>query len=226
MDRVTIQKINVKEKDVKEKEEKEKTDYSKLYDYEFLIEYLTKEEGLVVERDIVCQRFFDIPYFNPKTLTNGELKEAISTVMQLISNDLVEKTRTYMWYICSPYSTEEALENRQAMLPYSETCCANGRYELWAELPYEFQKPIEYGKHLVILSFKIKKETVMESMLDAGIYPAFVRNKIDITSKKKLESLDESSKGFERMLLRHMNGGKYDMTPTIIRIFNEFLSKK
>lgn len=51
---------------------------------------------LTLEKNIVIQRFFNVPYYNPKSKNSMDLYECVTNICNEISRDLRDKTLDYM----------------------------------------------------------------------------------------------------------------------------------
>ena len=66
------------------------------------------EFELTVGENIICQRYFRINNFNPKSLKSYELIEALRKCVTTIDNDLKMKTQAYLeMYAPLVFETEE-----------------------------------------------------------------------------------------------------------------------
>ena len=53
---------------------------------------------LWVNDNIICQRYFKINGFNNDSLRSLEFKETMDNVTKMIKDDLLSKSRIFMWY--------------------------------------------------------------------------------------------------------------------------------
>jgi hypothetical protein len=82
------------------------------------VEALPYEFTLYVNNNIVCQRYFDINYFNEDCLNSLELKEMIDNItgmnydgLGIIPSYLKEKSVNHLWENYNPYSTDESYKS-------------------------------------------------------------------------------------------------------------------
>ena len=58
---------------------------------------ITKFEFLLtLEKNIVIQRFFNVPHYNPEAKNSIDLYECVTSICKTIASDLKEKTMEYM----------------------------------------------------------------------------------------------------------------------------------
>lgn len=196
------------------------------------------EFELTVGENIICQRYFRINNFNPKSLKSYELIEALRKCVTTIDNDLKMKTQAYLeMYAPLVFETEEEMRKQLSNPEYYNTLTlgegivVKGNkttdYVLGAdgeakELGYKFddgeltENTAEMNKVTYKFAFKVDGVEVA-SMIWDGYYPKFVRDKIDLSNKRgKFEGDDPSRLSFEQYLLYKMVKGKSDLIYGII----------
>ena len=61
---------------------------------------------LYINSNIICQRYFTVRGFNPKSLKSIESKECLDECVDLIKKDLKKKTYEYLYKSYSPYKKQ------------------------------------------------------------------------------------------------------------------------
>jgi len=79
----------------------------KNFDYEFLFK---------INDDIICQRLFDIRFFDNSSIRSFDLKYAIDEIVELINDDLKSKTRIYMFNMCYSRDNEKQEKGNKIVL--------------------------------------------------------------------------------------------------------------
>lgn len=111
-------------------------------DYEFILR--------LNEENIICQRYFNVKKFNPKTLKSAELTECVEDIVDEIINGL--KLATYIDHM-------EENVNGYYFKPTINT----------SDNPDYF-----------VFEFKYRGEQKVGKWFDATIYPTTVRHQVDI----------------------------------------------
>lgn len=196
------------------------------------------EFELTVGDNIICQRYFKINNFNPKSLKSYELTEAIRRCVTTIDNDLKMKTQAYLeMYAPMVFSSEKEMKEylskpeniSRATLGEGivvkgnkETDYVLGENGETTPLGYKFddgeltESFSEMNKVTYKFAFKVDGKEVI-SMIWDGYYPKFVRDKIDLSNKRgKFENDDPTRLSFEQYLLYKMVQGKSDLIYGII----------
>lgn len=124
--------------------ENEKFDYKK-FRFEFL---------LSVNNHIICQRLFDVRNYNPKVLKSLELKWLVDDCVNIIENDLKEKSIEQVWKYYNPYipQTKEDIEKTKS----------------------------ENKEHVFSFEIRVDKKTVITRNFDGSVYSPNVRYQVDI----------------------------------------------
>lgn len=63
---------------------------------------------LYINKNIICQRYFNVKGFNKKSLNSLDLYYCINDVVGIIENDLKRKSVDYLWKGHNPYLKQEA----------------------------------------------------------------------------------------------------------------------
>ena len=61
---------------------------------------------LYINGNIICQRYFTVKDFNPKSIRTIEAKDCVDNCVRLIQNDLKEKTYDYLYKSYNPYKEQ------------------------------------------------------------------------------------------------------------------------
>lgn len=202
-------------------------------DYKERFEFVLTTGG-----NIICQRYFRINNFNPLSLKSYELTRAVRNAAAVIDNDLKDKTNTYL-SIFAPRvfkSVEEmnkhfANPHNHFGMQYGEGLIVTGNPRtdyVWdeggpKEVGYKFDDSefVDGIKDEQVVTyrfeFKVDGKTACAVEWD-GIYPKFVREKIDLSNKRgKFDPEDVSRLNFEQYLLYKMVQGKEDLVYGIIK---------
>jgi hypothetical protein len=196
------------------------------------------EFELTVGNNIICQRYFRIANFNPKSLQSYELTDAIRKSVSIINTDLKNKTQAYLEmyapmvfnsvsemteYFKNPHNVMRMTlgegivvkGNKATDYVYTE----NGP----KELGYKFDDgelteiSPEVSKVTYKFAFKVDGEERCAMIWD-GYYPKFVRDKIDISNKRgRFDGDDVNRLSFEQYLLHKMVQGRPDLVYGIIK---------
>ena len=144
---------------------------------------------LMLDDNIICQRYFRINGFKPESIGSYELKEAIDEAVWLIRKDLESKSRVYQWYTNT--------------MPMKLTGYGKDFNDMREKLP----------------PFLMDDKVVYEKIWDGSEYPRYVRNSVDLTNSgyayKDKEPLQLS---FNLAVLRSMTVDKVDLIYPIINI--------
>lgn len=164
---------------------------------------------LSVNDNIICQRYFKVNGLNARALDSYELKEALDNIVDEIKDDLVSKSRIFLWYTtpsplkitgfldrqetsyidCS-VNTEDFTENNECLKPYDTV--------------FKF-------------SFLDGEKIVYERIWDGTVYPKYVRNSVDLSnSDAKYKGRDMSMASFTSNLVMHMTQGREDLIHKLI----------
>lgn len=173
-----------------------------------------------LNENIICQRYFRINGFNKDSIQSLDLKETLDDIVNMLQNDLVSKSRSYMWYTCeSPLKMtgfgnswlEDAWIKEQSgkatFFEYpSEIVDTYGDVE--RPQPFEFTFKFE---------FIMDGKPIYQHIWDGGVYPRYVRNSVDLTNSNHLyKDRDPLSLPFSVAVIRAMTINKTDLIYSII----------
>jgi len=124
------------------------------------IEELPYEFILYINNNIVCQRYFNIKNFNPKSINSYEVKEVINDCCDIVKSDLKQKTFEYLYKYFNPYNVqkEEDIDRRNV-------------YE--NEDFFDLEIKVEVDG---------ERKTVARQRFTGNVYPPKVRYSVDIRS--------------------------------------------
>ena len=203
-------------------------------DYKERFEFILTTGG-----NIICQRYFRINSFNPKSLQSYELTSAIRHCASVIDNDLKDKTAIYLErYAPKTFDSIEELEayvsneENWDRLSLGEGLVVRGNdkndYFYAGEGKYKAlegkfddgeltENDVEANKTTYKFTFRVDERDVCSVEWD-GYYPKFVRDKIDLSNKRgKFDEDDIDRLSFEQYLLYKMVEGKSDLVYGIIK---------
>lgn len=211
-----------------------KKSFSEPRDYKERFEFVLTTGG-----NIICQRYFRINAFNPKSLQSYELMSALRKCVNVIDNDLKDKTAIYLeHYAPKVFNSIDEMEayvsnekNRERLSlgegfvvrKNSVTdyfYAGEGKYK---PLGYKFddgeltENSVEDNKSTYKFAFKVDGREVCAVQWD-GYYPKFVRDKIDLSNKRgKFEDEDINRLSLEQYLLYKMSEGRVDLVYGLIK---------
>lgn len=163
-----------------------------------------------VNDNIICQRYFRINGFIIDSLNSLELKYAMDDCVKALKDDLVSKSRVYLWY--------------NTITPVQMTGFKNGTEVEYLEYPAsacsiptddDAKKPYD-----VTFDFKFMMDgkTIYEYVWDGTCYPKYVRNSVDITNSGSMyRDRDQMMLNFTQTLNKAMTYGRADLTYYIIK---------
>ena len=61
---------------------------------------------LYINKNIICQRYFNVKRFNKKSINSIEMCYCVTDVVDLINVDLKKKSKDYLWRSYNPYKTQ------------------------------------------------------------------------------------------------------------------------
>lgn len=196
------------------------------------------EFEVTIDGNIICQRYFRIQGFNPKSVGSYELTEAVRACVAMIDNDLKDKSYAYMELFAplifenekDMYAFVAKPENYRFLRPghgivvksNNDTDYASVDDGVVKALGYKFDDGELSGKITVPptvykFAFKVDGREVC-SMVWEGRYPNFIREKIDLSGKAgRFEIEDISSLSFKQYLIYRINRNRKDLITDIIR---------
>lgn len=203
-------------------------------DYKERFEFVLTTGG-----NIICQRYFRINAFNPKSLQSYELTSAIRHCANAIDRDLKDKTAIYLErFAPRTFNSIEELEEFLSVesnlndLSLGEGIVVRGNAATdyfyagdgkYKELGYKFDdgeitvNDNETNKTTYRFAFKVDGKDCCVVEWD-GYYPKFVRDKIDLSNKRgKFDADDIDKLSFEQYLLYKMVEGKSDLVYGLIK---------
>ena len=203
-------------------------------DYKERFEFVLTTGG-----NIICQRYFRINSFNPKSLQSYELVSALRKCANVIDNDLKDKTAIYLERF-SPviFNTIEEMENYVSnkdnwnRMVLGEGLVVRGNSVTdyfyagdgkFVPLGSKFDDgelsggSVEDNKTTYKFAFRVDGREVCAVQWD-GYYPKFVRDKIDLSNKRgKFDEEDIDRLSFEQYLLYKMAEGRSDLVYGLIK---------
>lgn len=202
---------------------------------------------LWVNDNIICQRYFKINGYNNDSLRSLQFKETMDNVVTMIKEDLISKSRIFMWYTRDEPIKMKGFVNNYDELDYSDVVyltspdykdsvkLSNGEiiekdYFTYAEGTEDSYADTEDLKPWdVTFKFQmlIDEQPVYERIWDGTVYPKYVRNGVDLTNSDVLyKDKEPSSLHFSCAIIRHMTIGKIDLVYHIIKQICEVMSYK
>lgn len=205
------------------------------------------EFRLTVDKNLICQRYFQIPNFNELSVQSLNLAETLRDDARLIDSELRSKSRIYL-EINAPYvfqskaemeSFISKLENQKRLIlgecfiirddNYTNFIYKGNGVAEESETRYdegEFAKPIQDSDRITYkLAFLIDEKEVCSTIWE-GVYPRFVRNSIDLDNKRgRFEGEGLYNLNYEQYLLRRMSEGRGNLTTKIINDLTNVCSR-
>lgn len=202
---------------------------------------------LWVNDNIICQRYFKINGYNNDSIRSLQFKETMDNVVTMIKEDLISKSRIFMWYTRDEPIKMKGFVNNYDDLDYSDIVyltspdykdsaeLSNGEiiekdYFNYAEDTEDSYADTEDLKPWdVTFKFQmlIDEQPVYERIWDGTVYPKYVRNGVDLTNSDVLyKDKEPSSLHFSCAIIRHMTIGKIDLVYHIIKQICEVMSYK
>lgn len=173
---------------------------------------------LSINEHIICQRYFKVNGFNPISLESEELKDALDDAVDMIKQDLVSKSRIYLWYTADRMIKLTGFKN-------------DGTPERWFnaiddnEDPYLEKERPQDGEFVFRFTFLVDDKPLYIYEWDANVYPKYVRNSVDLTnSDAQYRDRDPSTLHFSVAIVRHLTKGRSDLTYLIIKKLCDVMS--
>lgn len=203
-------------------------------DYKERFEFVLTTGG-----NIICQRYFRINNFNPKSVGSYELTSAIRHCVNVIDRDLKDKTAIYLErfapntfnsveemkeFVANPANANRLFIGEGLVIRGNKTTdyAYNGNGGV-KELGFKFddgeitENDAEDNKSTYRFAFKIDGKEACAMEWD-GYYPKFVRDKIDLANKRgKFDEDDIYHLSFEQYLLYKMVEGRSDLVYGLIK---------
>ena len=202
---------------------------------------------LWVNDNIICQRYFKINGYNNDSLRSLQFKETMDNVTKMIQDDLLSKSRIFMWY------TREEPIKMTGFVKDIENCndsdvilltspSYDGKVELTngaivdksyfnypdgTEDSYSDNEKLPEWDVTFKFQMLVDEKPVYERIWDGTVYPKYVRNGVDLTNSDILyKDKEPSSLHFSYAIIRHMTLGKIDLVYHIIKQICEVMSYK
>ena len=212
------------------------------------VAYKSKFQFLIwVNDNVICQRYFKINGFNEESVHTEEFNNCMNGIVDSIKEDLVSKSRIFMWYsnLSEPMkatgflSQEEVEKYGEDFLGVMTDTNIVGKIEapdgkvFTKEYISLCNEASEYGEterpnddeFIFKFSFLIDDVPVFEKVWDGNVYPKFVRNGVDLTNNYAFyDNKDNSSLSFGAMIIRCMQKGKTNLISDFIRRICDTLS--
>lgn len=196
------------------------------------------EFRLLIDNNIICQRYFKINNFNHNSLSSMELTETIRECANMINDDLKSKTRVYSWNMAPQvFKDEDEMRNWFANPENVKTV------RLYENIALRDENSTEYtwnGEELVLCDKKLYDGTFTTPLTDKdsltyefafyvnekkvastifeGVYPHYIRRNIDLTNTRgKFEGEDLSRLGFESYILNRLVYDRQDLIKKIVK---------
>ena len=186
--------------------------------------------------NIICQRYFKVNGFNPKSLNSEELYYTIRDIVHMIKDDLKSKSRIYT-AITMGKSTKltgfyngEKLSNSDAALVFQddvrgEVTLSNGIVLNKTYIDYDVEEEVDDSPFTLKFSYLFDDKAVYEEVWDGTVYPKYVRNCIDLSnSNASYKNVDPMRMTFSQQMTKSLNSGRPDLIYNIIKLFCDTLS--
>lgn len=186
--------------------------------------------------NIICQRYFKVNGFNPKSLNSEELYYTIRDIVHMIKDDLKSKSRIYT-AITMGKSTKltgfyngEKLSNHDAALVFQddvrgEVALSNGIVLNKTYIDYDVEEEVDDSPFTLKFSYLFDDKAVYEEVWDGTVYPKYVRNCIDLSnSNASYKNVDPMRMTFSQQMTKSLNSGRPDLIYNIIKLFCDPLS--
>lgn len=196
------------------------------------------EFRLLIDDNIICQRYFKINNFNQNSLSSLELTDTIRECARMIDEDLKSKTRVYLWYMAPLVFKDEAEmrnwfanpNNASKVKKYENIALrdANASEYTWDGEKLilcdkkicdgTFTTPLTDKDTLTYeLAFYVNDRKVASTIFD-GVYPHYIRRNIDLSNTRgKFEGEDISRLGFESYILNRLVCDRQDLIKKIVK---------
>lgn len=186
--------------------------------------------------NIICQRYFKVNGFNPKSLNSEELYYTIRDIVHMIKDNLKSKSRIYT-AITMGKSTKltgfyngEKLSNHDAALVFQddvrgEVTLSNGIVLNKTYIDYDVEEEVDDSPFTLKFSYLFDDKAVYEEVWDGTVYPKYVRNCIDLSnSNASYKNVDPMRMTFSQQMTKSLNSGRPDLIYNIIKLFCDTLS--
>lgn len=207
------------------------------------------EFRLTVGDNIICQRYFKIPFFNPTSLCSYDLANIVRYCAKLIDDNLKLKTQIYLESVAPRIFQTEAEMRKYLSNPKNWSGMVLGESIVVLDSAKEFAwgkgntpilsptklnaKTAEIFTPLTDEDMVTYKFAFLDSEREAvattwtGIYPKFVRNKIDLSNRKYIHEESELPfLNYEDYLLHRMSVNGIDLNWKICKELSNACSYK
>ena len=199
---------------------------------------------LYVNENVICQRYFRINSFDYSSIESLEMKEVMDDCVKMIQQDLIEKSRVYLWYAnklpikMTGFCKDDGLTYDDVSLltngKEGEVTLSNGKvikktfFDYFSAvknaIDYNEEKPAD-GEVTFKFVFIMDDKVLYEQQWDANIYPKYVRNSVDLSNSNAIyKNKDISSLSFSLAIIYHMTIGKQDLLYHMIKKICDTLS--
>lgn len=196
------------------------------------------EFRLLIDDNIICQRYFKINNFNPNSLHSLELTDVIRECANMIDEDLKSKTRVYLWHM-APF----VFNDEEEMRKWFANPANHSKVRFFENIVLRDKDNTEYtwdGEKLILCDKKICDGTFSTPLTDKdtltyefafyvndrkiastvfdGVYPHYIRRNIDLSNTRgKFEGEDLSRLGFESYILNRLVYDRQDLIKKIVK---------
>ena len=151
-----------------------------------------------VNDNIICQRYFKIARFNSDSLYSAELQDALESCVSLLKDDLISKSRVYLWYTQenttqltgfktvdynalyeSMIGNHDYSKNKELIVDKAtgKTVNLNAEYVEYVPKPWnEENEFVEPWGCVFTFKFLVDDNVVFQESWDGSQYPKYVRN--------------------------------------------------
>lgn len=188
------------------------------------------------EEKIICIRDFNNPDYDPESLGSLELQAALRDVVNQIKQDLVAKSRTYLWYNRDePFKLTGYKNTLKKVEVDEEGNEVEKEPETWetptfmelseVNKPKNEEKPEEWSVTYKF-TFLVDSRVIYEEIWDGRVYPKFVRNSVDLSnSDKQYRDLDPMRLPGWLYMIKHLNEGRADLSKYAINSLRAVMSE-
>lgn len=186
--------------------------------------------------NIICQRYFKVNGFNPKSLQSVELYYTIRDIVDLIKRDLESKSRVYTgvtmnnrskmtgFYNGGKLEYEDAIrvysDNFEGEVELSNGVVLNKTYIDYSNVDEEDKNPFVFK-----FAYLFDDNVIYEEVWDGSVYPKYVRNSVDLSnSNASYINVDPMRMMFSQQMCKHLTEGRVDLIYHIIKTFCNVLS--
>lgn len=196
---------------------------------------------------IICQRYFKCRDFNPDSVHSFELKEVLDSLVNMIQEDLVIKSRIYDWYTTDgPIKLKGFVNDTEGLTRSDVGVLINPEYDgenvlsdgrvIKKEYVSYTQEAIdaankgfdrEDSEEPMVFDFSllVDDKIVYERIWDGSVYPKYVRNGVDLYNSDTLYAGKEpSSLHFGLAIARRLNYERPNLVAELMKSICDVLS--